>query len=317
MLNASYFEIAKEVNKPLTTVVLVSGYNLLAAGCIGPFVCAMSRKYGKRPVYLLSTLLDIIGTAIGESGIGYKNLLAARIIQGFATSAFESILVSTIGDLYFVHQRGSRVAAVNFILNAASSLSSIICGQVFSSLGLLWLFHLFQIFLVIQFVLMFLFCPETTYLRESAYDIDTNQVEKLEELAHVEEVYREKHKGHRLEPVPTNATIQKRSFVQELAVFTGVYHHDWIIKDFFGPFLTLLNPAACYAIITSGLLNTWFVGTAIIISGIFSGPPWNFDAAFVGYVGAGPFIGGMLACVVTAVAGDPVIKYLGRKNKGV
>ncbi|GAB7340414.1 hypothetical protein MBLNU457_6848t1 [Dothideomycetes sp. NU457] len=317
LINASFVEIAQEVNRPLTDVVLASGYNLLAAGLIGPFVCALSRKYGKRPVYLLSALLDIIGTAIGESKISFEYLLAARIIQGFATSAFESILVATIGDMYFVHQRGSRVAAVNFILNAASCLSTIICGQVFSSLGLLWLFHLFQIFLVVQFVLMFLFCPETTYLRESEYDIDTNQDEKLEELAHVEKVYREKHEGHRLDPVPTNATIAKRSFVQELAIYTGVYHHDWIIKDFFGPFLTLANPAACYAVITSGLLNTWYVGTAIIISGIFSGPPWNFDAAFVGYVGAGPFVGGMLACVVTAVAGDPVIKYLGRKNKGV
>lgn len=36
--------------------MLVSGYNLLAAGCIGPFVCAASRKYGKRPVFLASTV---------------------------------------------------------------------------------------------------------------------------------------------------------------------------------------------------------------------------------------------------------------------
>ena len=36
-LNASYFEMSLQVNKPINTVVLVSGYNLLAAGCIGPF----------------------------------------------------------------------------------------------------------------------------------------------------------------------------------------------------------------------------------------------------------------------------------------
>jgi len=36
-LNASYFSMSQQINKDLTTVVMVSGYNLLAAGCIGPF----------------------------------------------------------------------------------------------------------------------------------------------------------------------------------------------------------------------------------------------------------------------------------------
>lgn len=180
-LNASYFPMSQQLGLPITDVVLVSGYNLLAAGCIGPFICALSRKYGKRPIYLVSTLFDIIGTAIGESKISYEYLLAARIVQGLSTSAFESLIVATVGDIYFVHERGLRISVINFILNAASSLASIICGQVFASLGWLWLFHLFQIFLVIQFVLMFLvsplaydkrlfgkkltarqFCPETT-----------------------------------------------------------------------------------------------------------------------------------------------------------
>ncbi len=74
----------------------------------------------------------------------------ARVVQGFSTSAYESLIIAAVGDLYFVHQRGLRVAIINFILNAASSLASIICGQVFQSLGYLWLFHLFQIFCVVS-----------------------------------------------------------------------------------------------------------------------------------------------------------------------
>lgn len=85
----------------LTKVVLVSGYNLLAAGASGPIICALSRKYGKRPCFIASTLLDIIGTAIGEAKISYNYLLAARIVQGFSTSAFESLIVATVGDIYF------------------------------------------------------------------------------------------------------------------------------------------------------------------------------------------------------------------------
>lgn len=283
-------------------------------------VCAFSRKYGKRPVFLVSTLFDIIGTAIGQAKIDYKYLLAARIIQGFSTSAFESLIVSTVGDMYFVHQRGLRISVINFILNSASSLSSIICGQVFQSLGWLWLFHMFQIFCCVQFVLMFLFCPETTYVRDSHYDTDQSEQrdEKgLTELATIEH----SHKEHVGEPgqgaAPAYNVPKKKTFVQELAVYTGVYSRDSIFKFLFGPFLTLLNPAACYAIIASGLLNSWYVGSAIILSGVFAGPPWNFNASQVGYLGAGPFVGGLLGSIITGFSGDYVIKYLTRKNKGV
>lgn len=319
-LNASYYQISKEIDKPLTTVVLVSGYNLLMAGASGPFICAFSRKYGKRPVFLASTLFDIIGTALGEAKVSYKYLLAARIIQGLSTSAFESLTVAAIGDMFFVHQRGSRVAILNFILNTAASLASIICGVVFSRLGWPWLFHMFQIFLVVQFILMFLFCPETTYIRDARYDLDTTRDGNYEELARVEESFRERQDkmGDDIDlAVSRRYTPAPKTFVQELAVFTGVYHHDYIFKDLLGPFLTLLNPAAAYAVLCSGLLNAWYVGTAIIIAGIFAGKPWNFGAASVGYVGTGPFIGGLLALLLTMFAGDPVVKIMGRLNRGV
>lgn len=109
----------------------------------------------------------------------------------------------------------------------------------------------------------------------------------------------------------------RKSFVQELAIFTGVYSRDNLLKFLIGPFLTLLNPAGCYAILTSGLLNSWYVGSAIILSGIFSGPPWNFNAAQIGYLGAGPFIGGMIGSILVAAASDPVIKLMTKRNNGI
>lgn len=252
---------------------------------------------------------------MGQAKIDYKYLLAARIIQGFSTSAFESLIVSAVGDMYFVHERGLRIAVINFVLNSASSLASIICGQVFQSLGWLWLFHMFQIFLVVQFLLMFLFCPESTYIRDSRYDTDVVINEKLEELVVVEHEHKaqEGEAGQNpLAPIPA-----KKTFVQELAVWTGVYSHDNVFKFLLGPFLTLLNPAGCYAVLASGILNSWYVGSAIILAGIFSGPPWSFDAAQIGYLGAGPFVGGLVGSLFCGFFGDSFIKMMTKKNKGV
>ena len=72
LLNSSIVAIATELNVSITDVAVLGGYNLLAAGCIGPFVCGFSRKYGKRPVFLFSTMMMIIGTAVGQAAKTYQ-----------------------------------------------------------------------------------------------------------------------------------------------------------------------------------------------------------------------------------------------------
>jgi len=270
--------------------------------------------------------MAIIGIAVGEASSGsYRTLLAARILQGFSTSAFESLIIAAVGDMFFVHQRGYRVAFITFILNAASSLASIICGQVTSGLGWVWLFHLLQIFTCVQFILMFLFCPETTYIRDHSYDIDQVQDEKLEQLAETE------HKrqgiatgiegsteGSNLEATSSAAAPPpKKTFVQELAVYTGKYEDANIIKLLVGPFITLLNLGTLWEAATSGVLTMWYVTSGISQAEIFAAPPWNFDAAEIGYLSAGPFIGGLVGSAVIAFTSDPMAKFFTKRNKGI
>lgn len=209
------------------------------------------------------------------------------------------------------------MAAMNFILQAAANLASIICGQVFASLGWLWLFHLFQIFLVLQFILMFLFCPETTYIRDSRLNTDVARDEEILGPHEMQKTHREGTEEVEEAYPETQITRSKKTFVQELAIFTGVYSDENVLNCLLGPFLTLLNPACCYAITTAAILNCWLVGSAIILSGLLSGPPWLFNAAQVGYMGTGPFIGGLIASIITAVFGDEVVKYVAKRNKGI
>ena len=322
LLNSSIVVIATELNVSITDVAVLGGYNLLAAGCAGPFVCGFSRKWGKRPVFLFSTLMMIIGTAVGQAAKDYQTLLAARVIQGFSTSAFESLIVAAVGDTFFVHERGLRVAVITFILNSASSLASIICGQITSNLGWSWVFHILQIFVVTQFVLMFFFCPESTYIRDHIYDIDQVQDEKLGQLAETEHRREAGMKGVdengvTVERTNTRPIPQKKTFSQTLALFTGTYTTDPLYKLVVGPFVTLLNIGACWSTCTSGLLTMWYVTSAIMQAGIFAGPPWGFDAAQVGYLSTGPFVGGAVGSAIMVFTSDPVAKGLTKMNKGV
>ena len=87
-----------------TYIALLTGYNLLGVGVAGFIFVASARVWGKRHLYLLGTLLIVIGSAWGGStGTNYTSLLWARIIQGVGLAPFEALVNASVGDLYFVH----------------------------------------------------------------------------------------------------------------------------------------------------------------------------------------------------------------------
>jgi hypothetical protein len=311
----------------IPAVAQLGGYQLLVVGATGPFVCALSRKYGKRPVFLFSGMMGIIGTIIGGCANDYHLLLVGRIVQGFATSAFESIVVTVIGDMYFVHERGIRISLLNFVLGAISNLVSVITGPITTNLGWKYCFWILLPFCAFQFILMIFFCPESSYNRDALYDLDTNVDENFEQLAALEKKY-VKHEGENTEVLPeaartrtgvstTRSVPPRKSFVKRLAPAGGIYSEDNLFRLVLAPFLALGNIAALWVIIMSGLIVAWYVGVSFIMAQWFSPPPYLYSAAAVGYLSVGPAIGGLLASVFMSVISDPIIKFCTTRNKGI
>jgi predicted MFS family arabinose efflux permease len=73
-------------------------------------------------MFFFSFVMCIIGNIVGCVAHDYNTLLAARVLAGFATSAYESLLYATVGDLHFVHERGTRISVIAFILAGTSNL---------------------------------------------------------------------------------------------------------------------------------------------------------------------------------------------------
>jgi len=65
--------------------------------------------------------MGVIANIMAMCVSDYKGLLAARIVSGFSTSAYESLTFASIGDLYFVHQRGIRLSICQFISGGVSN----------------------------------------------------------------------------------------------------------------------------------------------------------------------------------------------------
>lgn len=84
LLSPALVTIAMDFKVAVADITVISGYMLLVTAGSGPFVSAFSRKWGKRPLLIVSSLFGLLGTIIGSATNSYNGLLAARIVQGFS-----------------------------------------------------------------------------------------------------------------------------------------------------------------------------------------------------------------------------------------
>ena len=83
-------------------------------------------------------------------------------------------MFSIIGDLYFVHERGTRVAALSVAISGIANMPALLSGVITQRLGWRWMFWMLAIFLGIGLVLLTFFGWETAYNREPIYNTDTS-----------------------------------------------------------------------------------------------------------------------------------------------
>ncbi|KAH8675169.1 major facilitator superfamily domain-containing protein [Ilyonectria robusta] len=324
LLNPGLGVIAVDLDRSINDIAVLSSYQLLTAGAAAFIVAACSRKWGKRPVFFFSSLLGTVGSIIGSCVSTYDGILAARIVQGIATAAYESILVSAIGDIYFVHQRGLYMSVVQFILAGVSNVAAVVCGPITDNLGWRYLFHLCVLFSGLQTLLVFFFVPETNYIREARYNTDEVADDNLEELAQAE---KQASGSRHLEfsdkaeasdaPSPHPVIPAKKTYLQELALFSGTYCDENFLQLLIAPLAVCTNLAVLWSVVVSGGMTAFYVSQAMSIAQIFMAPPYLLSAAGIGYLSLGPFIGAMIGSIFMSIVTDPIIKWCAVKNKGI
>ncbi|KAK5367141.1 hypothetical protein LTR20_007468 [Exophiala xenobiotica] len=333
ILSSMALILIEDLGISFTQVSLLTGYSLCATGAVGIFVSALARKYGKRPCLLFSATCAFAGTLWGGAANSYGSLLGARVVQGLGVAMFESVMFSVVGDLYYVHERGSRMAIYVTANSGIANLPAMLAGKITIDLGWRWVFWLLAIFLGTAWAGVVFFGWETAYNRNSIYNIDTSSQENIEMIEEVKahtstHVEANQTQGLSSNEQPANIektttastanTIEARdSFLKRMKPVTGTFTEESILKMVVRPFFILLNPAVLWAVISIAIPTLWLVGFSFVIAQIFSAPPYLLNTQQLGYLSAGPVVGGTLGCIVAGWIADPITKYISRRNKGV
>lgn len=130
MISPGFAEMAVQFNMSYNALNGGLGWAIFAIG-ISCFVTnGLSVKFGRRPVMILGNLMLFISSVWAYHAHTYKSLLASRIFGAIGMSPFEVLTTAVIGDIYFVHERGLRLAFWGLCLSVGVGGGSCISGYI-------------------------------------------------------------------------------------------------------------------------------------------------------------------------------------------
>jgi MFS family permease len=253
--------------KIFTSVALLTGWHLFGVGVGGILFVPSSRIWGKRHAFLLGNIILVFASAWGGgSGKNYTSALAARVFQGFGLAPFEGLVNAIVGDLYFVHERGKRMAVSNFCVFGGAFMTPVIVGKIAHTIGWQWTFYFVAIFSACMFPFIFFLVPEVAYRRDDSLNTDmglvvlaSNQIAVTDPQAMAGNADGEKDDSPASASVADSAAVdgmdageptkssnsppQKISWAKSLLPFNGRKTDESYWKLFLRPFPLFFHPA--------------------------------------------------------------------------
>jgi MFS family permease len=128
-------------------------------------VCnTLAVKYGKRPIYLI-TSQGLAVTCFWAAGAkSFPSLVAARVVQGFCMAPIECLIPASIADVWFVHERGLYTGLFNLGVLGGINLGPAIASPVIQYAGYKACLYAMGSAFVLQLILTFLLCQRPLLL---------------------------------------------------------------------------------------------------------------------------------------------------------
>lgn len=130
----------------------------------------ISTSFGRRPVYLLSQLINF-GTSIWRAkATSYGSFMGACVVNGIGAGPAETIMPAVIADIFFLHDRGKWNTLYWVVYMGSLMVGPIINGAMVENVGWrsFWWFN--TGLLGLSFIMVVFMFPETRYNRAHTVD---------------------------------------------------------------------------------------------------------------------------------------------------
>jgi MFS family permease len=135
LLAAGFHEVAHTFHVTVPKVALTTGFFMLGLGIGSVFVMPTAILFGKRPLYLTTSVLFFVTSIWCAVSSSYMSLVLARIIQGISVSPVECLPSSTITEIFFLHERAFRLGVYTLLLLSGKNLMPLVSAVIVQALG--------------------------------------------------------------------------------------------------------------------------------------------------------------------------------------
>lgn len=121
-LAPAFYELSIEFDETQTETGNLLLWPILVLGACNFFWVPMANYFGKRPIFVLATLILCMAYLWGALAQSFESLLWSNIIAAFAGSSTEALGASLVCDLFFLHQRGNMMGIYMNVISGGNTV---------------------------------------------------------------------------------------------------------------------------------------------------------------------------------------------------
>ncbi|EXM23848.1 Major facilitator superfamily [Fusarium oxysporum f. sp. vasinfectum] len=291
--------------------------------CIGLgnfIILPVALAYGRRPVFLISTIILLAATIGSAAQNSYNGHLASRVMQGLATGASESLLPLMLTEVTFLHERGRVFGLYWTVQNVLSSLMNLTSSYETAALGWRWYYWVFAILVGAGLVLACLFGFETRFQRP-VVSLDgravmtddfgvTHVVPDSEAQEYLERHGIEDRRGE-------DAEVPLKSYSQLLKPWGSSHKTPGrvMLLSLLRMAQSMTSPAILFTVLASSITLACVVDVSLTYDAVLQQYGWN--PKDIGLINLGGIIGGLLGAAYCTLLGEPFIIWMAKRNHGI
>ena len=165
MLAAGFKQVAATYKVKFSDVALTTGLYMMGLGVGGVLMSPTAIVFGKRPVYLISSLVCMLTSIWCSASPTFTSLAAARVFQGISVSPVECLPSATIAEIFFLHERAYRIGIYGLLLLGGKNIMPLVSAAIIQAYGWRWVFRILAIVVGLCTLMLFFFTPETFWDR--------------------------------------------------------------------------------------------------------------------------------------------------------
>ncbi|KAJ9144493.1 Major facilitator superfamily transporter [Pleurostoma richardsiae] len=297
-------------------------YPTLFMGIGNIFGMPLALAVGRRPVFLVSSVVLVVACILCATQKSYEWHLASRMILGLAAGQSEALCPLMVQETFFLHERGKYQMIFSAAGNILTTIFTLLTSYIGKGIGSEGWYGLGAGLSALVLVISIFLLPETKYDRPlSAYQGQAARVSTFaagdREDGQQDESYTARRLSTRDVRELDSVNYKPRTLASDMRLFVNKPDWEEGFRTLRRMCTIILFPDILWAFLLNGLTLGVNVAMATTYGNILSAVPYSWAQENISFAMTGQIVVSLVALPALGWGSDWAVKLLARRNGGV